>query len=132
MTSQSRPDWDEYFLWIAEAVSERSDCTRRKVGALVVQNRRLRGSGYNGAPAGLPGCSTCPRALSGQMGSSYDTGPGACVAIHAEANALLYTDVADRHNATLYCTDKPCDGCSKLIAGSGITRVVWPHGEYGV
>lgn len=125
-----RPDWDIYFMGIALAVSVRSDCERRKVGAVVVKDRRIRGTGYNGAPAGEPGCESCPRRTSGVCpGSSYDTGAGACVAVHAEANALLYCDREDLIGATLYLTDAPCEGCQKLIRGAGVTRVVWPEGE---
>lgn len=128
--TKRRPDWDEYFLGIATAVATRADCTRRKVGAVVVKDRRIRGTGYNGAPAGEPGCSTCPRRDSGvEPGSSYDTGAGACVAIHAEANALLYCDREDLLGADLYLTTNPCDGCLKLIKAAGIKRVVWPDGE---
>jgi dCMP deaminase len=95
----------------------------------------VEGHGYNGAPAGEPGCLTmgaCPR---GQMstsdilpGSSYDTGAGACIALHAEQNAIIRAGKNCR-GATLYLTDAPCDGCSRLIKGSGIARVVWPNGE---
>src|SRR5690554_7251561 len=88
----SRPDWDEYFLGIAGAVAARSDCERSRVGAVVVKDRRIRGTGYNGAPAGMPGCSTCPRRTSDcAPGSDYSN----CVAVHAEANALLYCDRED-------------------------------------
>ena len=125
-----RPDWDTYFLTIALTVSTRSDCERRKVGAVVVKERRIRSTGYNGAPAGAPGCDTCPRRLSGvDAFSSYDTGNGACVAIHAEANALLYCDRADLPGATLYITCPPCDGCLRLIRATGVARVVYPEGE---
>jgi deoxycytidylate deaminase len=122
-----RPNWDEYFLGIAEAVSKRADCTRRQVGAVVVKNRRIVGTGYNGAPAGAPGCATCPRATSGLPpgGDNYETGAHACVAIHAEANALLYTDRQDLIGATIYVTTNPCEQCSKLIKGAGITVVMW-------
>lgn len=125
-----RPDWDQYFLSIAQTVSTRADCERRKVGAVVVKDRRIRATGYNGAPAGEPGCVECPRRNSRVApGSSYDTGPGTCVAIHAEANALLYCDREDLVGATLYLTTNPCEGCSKLIKAAGVSRVVWPEGE---
>lgn len=126
----NRPDWDQYFLGIANAVAARADCERRRVGAVVVKDRRVRGTGYNGAPAGYPGCVSCPRRVSTVApGSSYDTGAGMCVAVHAEANALLYCDRDDLIGATLYITTNPCDGCLKLIRATGIVRVVWPEGE---
>ena len=128
----ARPDWDDYFLALAFTASIRADCERRQVGAVVVDDRRrIRGTGYNGSAPGKPGCETCPRRLSGVApGSSYDTGSGACVALHAEMNALLYTDLPDRVGATLYITCEPCDGCRRTIAGAMIARVVWPEGEY--
>jgi dCMP deaminase len=134
----TRPDWDTYYLDLALASAARADCTRRKVGAVVVdQDHRHLGTGYNGAPPKRPGCLTagaCPR---GQMsisdvlpGSSYDTGSGSCIAVHAEINAIL--DSGGRRackGATLYITDKPCDGCVRIIEAAGIARVVFPDGE---
>lgn len=126
----TRPDWDTYFLGIAEAVAARSDCERSCVGAVVVKDRRIRGTGYNGAPAGRPGCVECPRRTSSVVpGSSYDSGPGTCHAVHAEANALLYCDREDLIGAALYITREPCYGCRKLIAATGVSRVVTPEGE---
>nr|WP_100460640.1 deaminase [Mycobacteroides abscessus] len=124
----SRPSWDKYFLNIATAVAERSDCDRSKVGAVVVKDRRIRGTGYNGSPAGMPGCGSCPRRLASVSPgeTSYDDGPGRCVAVHAEANALLYCDREDLVGATLYVTREPCYGCEKLITASGVERVVTP------
>ena len=120
-----RPGWDEYFLGIARAVAARSDCDRDKVGAVVVDSdRRIRSTGYNGAPPGRPGCSVCPRRLSGvESGSDYSN----CVAIHAEANALLYADRDDLPGSTLYVTREPCYACEKLIAATGIVRIVTPE-----
>ncbi|WP_040828938.1 deoxycytidylate deaminase [Nocardia jiangxiensis] len=118
-----RPTFDQYFLDIARVVATRSDCERDKVGAVVVKDRRIRSSGYNGAPAGKPGCEACPRRLSGcEPGSSYDN----CIAIHAEGNALIYCDREDLVDATMYVSREPCYACSKLIAAAGITRVVTP------
>lgn len=131
MTTDPRPDWDTYYLQIARAVSARADCTRRKVGAIIVKGDRIVSTGYNGAAAGKPGCLTagaCPR---GRLsvhevapGSSYDTGSGACIALHAEQNAILRAGL-DARGAVLYITDEPCDGCARLIEGAGIVRVVF-------
>lgn len=124
-----RPTWHEYFLILAEAASTRSDCERSKVGAAVVKGRRVRSTGYNGAPAGAPGCGTCPRRSSSATAgvSSYESGPTRCVALHAEQNAILYCDREDLDGATLYVTREPCYQCSLLIEGSGITEVIWPE-----
>lgn len=121
----NRPDWDEYFMLIAQTVKLRSDCERDKVGAVVVgRDQRIRITGYNGAPPSLPGCQTCPRRLSGvEPGSNY----GNCVAVHAEANALLFCDREDLPGSTLYVTRQPCTDCAKLIAAAGIERVVTPQ-----
>jgi dCMP deaminase len=119
----ARPQWDEYFLNIAKAVSQRSDCERDKVGAVVVgADRRIRSTGYNGSPAGMVGCSACPRRTSEVApGSCYSN----CVAIHAELNALLYCDRSDLPGSTLYITREPCYGCSKAIAASGVAFVIY-------
>ncbi|WP_433662532.1 deoxycytidylate deaminase [Nocardia sp. CA-128927] len=122
-----RPDWDTYFLEVARTVAIRSTCVRAKVGAVVAKDNRLRGAGYNESPPKKPGCESCPRRESGcAPGSSYDTGPGACVAVHAEANALLDANRYDLIGATLYITREPCGGCLKLIEAAGITRIVHP------
>jgi len=129
-----RPNWDEYFLGIAKAVSARADCRRRKVGAVVVDvEKRIASTGYNGAYPSGPSClaGDCPRAFSAVVpGSSYDTGPGVCHAVHGELNAILFADRERLRGATLYITDKPCDGCAKHIRSTTIARVVWPEGEY--
>ena len=145
-----RPDWTTYFAGIAEAVSERADCTRRKVGAVIVKDNRIGSTGYNGAPAGRPGCldGACPRGrhyqrktLTGicgcgndwpcteymEPGSSYDTGQGICIGIHAEANAIIYGDFEKMRGATIYITDEPCAGCLKLIKGALIEMIVTPR-----
>lgn len=122
----SRPDWPDYFMGIAKAVAQRSDCERDKVGAVVVKDRRIRGTGYNGAPSGKPGCDTCPRRLSNvPSGTNYDN----CVAVHAEANALLYCNREDLIGATIYITREPCYACDKLIQAAGVHAVVWPSPE---
>jgi len=124
-----RQSWDEYFLALALAAATRSNCSRRRVGAVLVQRRRVRSTGYNGPPSGYGHCQDgrCPRANSDSaMSLGYDN----CVAIHAEANALLFSDVADRSGAALYSTAAPCFSCAKLIANSGVTEVVAGGGRY--
>ena len=131
------PGWDEYFLGIAQAVAARAKCRRRQVGAVLVLERRIIATGYNGAPPGEPDCleGACPRGLLGYdevpgLGDYDRPGtPGFCVAIHGEVNALLFA-TRDTKGATAYITDPPCPGCRKALAAAGIVRAVWPSGEY--
>lgn len=120
-----RATWDETWMAVAEAIAGRSACTNRQVGAVIVDpNNRPVSTGYNGAPAGYTSIGTCeafcPRSRSADRGASYDN----CVSVHAEANALLF---ADRHayiGGTIYVTNPCCWDCAKLVANSGVVRVV--------
>lgn len=132
--SNGRPTWDEYGLALAGAVSLRADCTRRRIGAVVMRpDKTVVSTGYNGAPARAGSClaGDCPRGRQSlelvKPGSSYDTGAGACIALHAEQNALLRATWDEMHDATIYITDVPCDGCIRMITGTPIIRVVWPE-----
>lgn len=120
---QRTTDWDRYFLNIARETARRSNCLRRQYGAVIVRKRRIRSTGYNGPPAGHPHCDegACPRARSEAVsGWGHDN----CIAIHAEANAILYCSPEERDGATLYITGVPCFSCAKLVANSGIAEVV--------
>lgn len=130
----ARPTWDEWALGIAAAVAQRGDCIRSQVGAIALDEHHIVvGHGYNGAPSGAPGClsdGACPRAYSDvEPLSSYDTGPGACIALHAEQNLVLHANWRDLRGATIYITREPCGGCWRLIRGAAFSRVVWPEGE---
>lgn len=119
----NRASWDDYFIDLAEMVGQRATCSRRQVGAVVVRDRIIQSTGYNGGPSGYPHCldGACPRAASdAPSGSDYDK----CIAIHAEANAIMFSSPEQRKRATIYTTLHPCFGCAKLIANSGITEVV--------
>jgi dCMP deaminase len=125
----SRPNWDDYYLDIAKAVSARGDCIRAQHGAVVVKDHKIVSTGYNGTPAGdersCGKTGQCPRALDSNAQHAkgeYDL----CWSTHAEANALLRASWSDLQGATIYITGKPCSGCSKLIQSSGIGRVI--HG----
>jgi dCMP deaminase len=108
-----------------------STCTRRQYASFVIsESGRVVGFGYNGSPPGQAHCNegACPRAFSDVAhGSPYDSGPGRCIAVHAEANALLFSDATARQGATLYVNGPPCPDCAKLIASSGVSRVVHAH-----
>lgn len=128
--TDDRPDWDAWGTWLAAAVSLRGDCRRMRVGAVLLDhNHRVIGAGYNGSPPGGPSClkGECPRAFSDvPPGSSYDTGPGACIAVHAEFNAIMDAGLRLVRGSTMYVTYPPCSGCSRVIEGAGIARVVTP------
>jgi dCMP deaminase len=126
-----RQSWDEYFLGLAGAAATRSNCSRRAVGAVIAKDHHIQSTGYNGPPSGYGHCDSgaCPRAASTDplgADANYDN----CVAIHAEANALLFADAHERDGATLYTTAAPCFACAKLIANSGIAEVVAGGGRY--
>ncbi|MGE5508776.1 MAG: deoxycytidylate deaminase [Chitinophagales bacterium] len=126
----ARPSWDQYFMEIADLVARRSTCLRRQVGAVVVKEKHILATGYNGAPAGLKHCSEvgCLRErLSVPSGERHEL----CRAIHAEQNAIVQ---AAQHGTalkggTIYVTHQPCALCSKILINAGITRIVFA-GEY--
>jgi dCMP deaminase len=130
---QIRPGWDEYYLSIARTVASRSNCSRRHVGALIVVEKAIIATGYNGTPMGVTNCSDggCPRCASdAPPGQGYDT----CLCVHAEQNAIV---LAARHgNATdggvLFATLRPCFGCAKEAIQAGIKEVVYDDSDvYG-
>jgi dCMP deaminase len=131
--SPLRPSWDEWGLELAKATALRADCTRRKVGAVIMTpDHTIVSTGYNGAKPGGGSClkGDCPRGRMSKEevapGSSYDTGPGSCIALHAEQNALLRCTWELMKGATMYITDKPCDGCMRMINGTPIVRIHYP------
>jgi dCMP deaminase len=121
----TRPSWDEYFLEIASLVSKRSTCLRRKVGALIVRDKRLLATGYNGAPRGLAHCSQrgCLRErLKIPSGERHEL----CRGLHAEQNALLQASLhgISLKDSLLYCTTQPCLICAKMLINAGVKEVV--------
>lgn len=127
-----RPTVDEYYLGIAQAVAARGECTRRQVGAVIVRDQTIVGTGYNGAPPGEPSCldGACPRAASGaEAGSGY--AESGCVAIHAETNAIIRAGRERCLGATLYVTSPCCVLCAPLVRAAGIARVVTPDQTLG-
>jgi dCMP deaminase len=124
----NRPSWDEYFMAIAEQVARRSTCLRRQVGAVLVVDRRLLATGYNGAPSGVPHCSESG-CLREQMAVPSGERHELCRGLHAEQNAIIQ---AAKHGvriagATLYTTHHPCSMCAKVAINAGIQRVVCRH-----
>ena len=125
---EGRPSWDRYFMDICKQVATRSTCLRRHVGALIVKNKRILATGYNGAPAGLEHCATrgCLRdELKIPSGERQEI----CRAIHAEQNAIIQVALSSTsaEGATMYCTHQPCILCAKMIINARIQRVVYGH-----
>ena len=124
----TRPDWDEYFMAIAELVSTRSTCLRRRVGAVLVLERRILATGYNGAPSGLAHCTleTCLREKRQiPSGSQQEL----CRGLHAEQNVIIQAALhgVSSKGSILYCTHKPCSLCAKMIINAGISRIVYQN-----
>ncbi|HDN97950.1 MAG: cytidine deaminase [Candidatus Omnitrophota bacterium] len=129
MQKIERPDWDRYFMEIAELVSKRSTCLRRKVGAVIVKDKRILATGYNGAPTGLPHCDEvgCIREkLKIPSGERHEL----CRGLHAEQNAIIqaaYHGVSIK-DSVMYVTCHPCSVCVKMIINAGIKEVVIKEG----
>lgn len=125
-----RPDWDEYFVEIAHVVATRSTCVRRHIGCVVVKDKRILATGYNGAPSGLPHCLEL-ECLRDEMGIESGTRQEVCRALHAEQNAIIQAALygVSTKGAALYCTHQPCSLCAKAIINAGIKRVVF-EGDY--
>ncbi|HZK54611.1 MAG TPA: dCMP deaminase family protein [Desulfosporosinus sp.] len=126
MTQKQRPSWDSYFMQLAFVVAGRSTCLRRQVGAVLVKEKQILSTGYNGSPSGLLHCDEV-----GCMRQSLNVPSGErleiCRAVHAEQNALVQ---AAKHGvaiagADLYTTLQPCVQCTKMIINAGIRRVVY-------
>ncbi len=121
-----RPSWDEYFMRIARVASMRSNCIKRKVGALIVRDRRIVSTGYNGTPRGTRNCNEggCPRC--GNLVAS-GTRLDECLCSHAEENAITQAAYhgTSVKNGCLYTTFSPCLMCAKMIINSGIAEVVF-------
>jgi dCMP deaminase len=120
-----RPTWDEYFLSIAELVSKRSTCLRRKVGAVLVRDKKILATGYNGAPSKIRHCSEvgCIREkLRIPSGERHEL----CRGLHAEQNAFLQAALhgTSLKGASLYSTNQPCIICAKMIINAGIKEIV--------
>lgn len=130
---QTRKTWDEYFMDLAYMASTRATCPRRHVGALLMKNKKVLGTAYNGSPSGTDSCLDVGCLLQDYFEPGENGVPvhkQKCIrTIHAEQNLLLFTDQGDREEATLYVTDQPCWTCANLIANSGITEVVY-HRDY--
>ena len=124
-----RPPWDRYFIEIAKLVASRSTCLRRKVGAVVVKDRRILATGYNGPPSGITHCSEvgCLRErLRVPSGERHEL----CRGLHAEQNAIIQAALhgVSLKGAEIYCTTFPCIICSKMLINAGIQKIYYVEG----
>lgn len=128
-TSDKRPSWDEYFLDVAKLVAKRATCLRRSVGAVIVKDKRILATGYNGAPSGLKHCFDigCMRQkLKIPSGQRHEL----CRALHAEQNALIQASLygISVKGSTIYATCQPCVICAKMLINAGIKEIVIAQG----
>lgn len=127
--NDGRPSWDTYFMDIATLVAKRSTCLRRAVGAIVVRERRMLATGYNGAPSHIRHCAEtgCLRQkMTVPSGERHEL----CRGIHAEQNAIIQAALhgVSIKGADLFCTNQPCSICAKMIINAGIVRIVYQNG----
>ena len=124
-----RLSWDDYFMEITRLVAKRSTCLRRHVGAIIVRDKRILATGYNGAPRGLPHCSETG-CLREKMGVPPGQKQELCRGLHAEQNAIIQAALSgvSIENSQLYSVTRPCVVCAKMIINAGIKRVVFEEG----
>ena len=124
--NRERPSWDGYFKQLTEVVATRSTCLRRSVGALIVRDKRILATGYNGAPSGLPHCLEVG-CLRDQLGVPSGERQELCRGLHAEQNAIIQASLhgVSIKGGTIYVTLAPCVTCAKMIINAGIERVVY-------
>ena len=124
--------WDKRFMELTETVAGWSSCYQpnRHVGAVIVKDKRVVATGYNGAPAGVKSCEEKGECLRKKLNIASGTKHELCFAVHAEQNAIIQAAKygINISGATLYCTHQPCVICAKIIINAGIKRVVYKHG----
>ena len=124
--------WDKRFMELTETVANWSSCYQenRHVGAIIVKNKRVMTTGYNGAPAGISSCEEKGECLRRKLNIASGTKHELCFAVHAEQNAIIQAARSGINisGATLYCTHQPCVICAKIIINAGIVRVVYKNG----
>jgi dCMP deaminase len=125
-----RPSYDEYFMEMAYVVSKRSTCVRRKVGAILVKDKHILSTGYNGAPKGIRHCSEVG-CLREELGVPSGERHELCRGLHAEQNAIIQAAVfgISIKNSILYCTNTPCIVCVKMLINAGVKEINY-SGDY--
>ena len=122
----NRPSWDEYFMQITRLVATRATCLRRKVGAILVRDRHVLTTGYNGPPRGVPHCDELGGCLRDKLGVASGERHELSRAVHAEQNAIIQAAVhgISIEGATLYATNQPCSLCTKMLVNAGVKEFV--------
>jgi dCMP deaminase len=122
-----RPSWDQYFLTLTRDVAERSTCNRAKVGAVIVRDRNLLATGYNGAPSGLPHCTDVGCLIYQSKTPSGEVEENCYRTIHAEINAIAQAarNGVSIRDADIYVTHTPCVHCLKVLINTGIKRIFY-------
>jgi len=122
---RERPEWDEYFMHNAFWAATRSSCVYLQTGAVIVRDKRVIATGYNGAPPNIESClkKGCRKAQEGV--DFHDKGRGVCRGTHAEINAMSQIARQDLNGASLYTLYFPCSACAKAIAGNGLAKVIY-------
>ena len=132
MSNKERPSWDQYFMNIAHVAAERSSCSRRHVAAVIVKDKRVISTGYNGTPRGVKNCDEggCPRCNS-NVASGH--GLDECLCCHAEENSIVQAAChgISINGASIYTTFSPCLLCAKMIINAGIHEVIF-HQRYSI
>ena len=130
LLSSERPSWDEYFMGMAELTAERSTCLRRHVGAIIVKDKHIVATGYNGAPRGLSHCADLGGCLRQKLGVPSGERHELCRALHAEQNAIIQAATLgiSIEGASIYITHQPCVICAKMIINAGIDKIVVKEG----
>ena len=126
-----RPSWHQYFMTITRQVAERSTCTRAKVGAVIVRDRNIVATGYNGSPAGLPHCTEVGCLIYSSRTPSGEMEENCFRTIHAEINAIAQAakNGASIRDADIYITHTPCIHCFKVLLNTGVRRIYYER-EY--
>lgn len=140
-TKKSRPDWDEYFIGIAKAVSTRATCLRRKYGAVITKDNVIVSTGYNGAPSGMKDCLEVGKCTRKELQIPHGERYELCHSVHAEANAIIRASVDELRGSTIYvsgvddgnkeCYSEPCMMCKRMMLNSRISKVVYSDGNSG-
>ena len=124
-----KPSWDDYFMSVAHSVKARSSCVRRQVGAVIVRNKQIISTGYNGTPRGVKNCNEggCERCNTPSETIPSGTGLDRCACCHGEENAIVQAALHGMRTegSTLFTTNVPCATCAKMAINAGMSRIVF-------